>query len=290
LKNNLIYIVILSLVMFSCEFFKMKNSETEITVEKTPIARAHDVFLYPEDLEGIAPTGMSIEDSTDRVKRYIDNWAKKQLLIKEASGKIDFDEADIERKILDYRYSLMGYEYQSYYINAHLDKEVTDEEVLAYYEDNIDNFILKQNIIRGKFISIPNEAPKTEDLNKLMVSSKEEELERLTAYCLSYATAYQINDTVWINFEELISGTPLVGVPNKVQFLKQTKFTEVSDSLNTYYLKLDEYKISDEISPMEFVKDQVKDILINKRKIELAKQLEQQVYNKAIENNEVEIF
>jgi len=289
LKNKLLYIVLLPALFSGCEFFKVKSSEPEAIVRK-PIARAHDVYLYKEDLEGIAPSGMSVADSTERMTRYIENWAKKQLLIKEASENIDFDEADIERKILDYKYSLMGYEYQSYYIDKNLSKEVSEEEIAKYYEENIDNFILKKNIIRGRFVVVPNVAPKTEDVAKLMVSDKVADLEKLTTYCLSFATAYNINDSLWINFEELISGTPLADIQNKVQFLKQTTFAQESDSLNTYYLKLDEYKISDERSPMEFVRDQIRDVLINRRKIELARKLEQQVYNKAKENNEIEIY
>lgn len=290
MRNNLLYITVFSLSLFSCEFFKMKSVEQQDAIERKPIARAHDAYLYPEDLEGIVPKGMPTEDSIARVHRYIDTWAKKQLLIKEASENIDFDEADIERKILDYRYSLMGYEYQSYYINKNLNKEVTDEEVAKYYEENIDNFILRQNIIQGLFVSLPNEAPKTEDVKKLMLSDKDADYEKLMAYCLSFASTYQLNDTIWMNFADIVKGTPLAELPNKVEFLQNTDFTSVEDSLNTYFLKINEFKIIDDLSPMDFVRNQIRDIILNKRKIELARKLEQDVYDKAKKNNEIEVF
>lgn len=290
-KNKSYILFLLLLLIFSgCEFFKIKENKPDEGLDRHPVARAHDAFLYEEDFEGIVPKGMSAEDSIYRVKRYIDSWARKQLLIKEASAVIDFDEADIERKILDYRYSLMGYEYQTYYISANLSKDVSEAEIAQYYDNNIDNFILKQNIIKGKFINLPIEAPKTENLARLIRSSKPADNEKLMSYCLSYATTYQLRDSVWMNFDDIIISTPLSHIPNKVQFLKTNRFVEASDSLNTYYLNIIEYKISDEQSPLEFVKDQIRDIIINKRKIELANKLEEDVYEKAVTNNDFEIY
>lgn len=290
MKNKSLYILPLIVLLSSCEFFQVKKETTEGISQEKPIARAHDAFLYKEDIESMVPNGMSAVDSAERVNRYIDSWARKQLLIKEATKNIEFDEAEIERKILDYRYSLMGYEYQSYYVNEKLVNEVTDEEIQEYYTEHIDNFTLKQNIIRGKFINLPLGAPSTVDIKKLIHSNKEVDLEVLKTYCLSFATSYQLNDSAWINFEELVRSTPLAELDNKVQFLKTKRYTESIDSTNLYYLYISEYKMSDELSPMEFVKDQIKNIIINKRKIALARQLEEEVYEKAVRNKEIEIY
>lgn len=281
----------IALLISSCEFFQMKkDSNDDLDQNKNPIVRAHNAYLYQEDLDGIVPKGMPPEDSAERVNRYIDSWARKQLLIKEAAKNIVFNEVEIERKILDYRYSLMGYEYQSYYVNEKLVSEVTDEEIKNYYTEHIDNFTLKQNIIRGKFINLPVGAPNTVNVQKLIHSKKEKDIEVLNTYCLSFATSYQLNDSLWINFDELVRSTPLAELDNKVQFLKTKKYSETADSTNLYYLRILEYKMSDELSPMEFVKDQIKNIIINKRKIALARQLEQEVYEQAVRHNEIEIY
>ncbi len=290
LKNSHIIIALNGLLfLVSCELFQIKE-EAQSEEDKPAIARANNAYLYPEDLEGIVPHGMNKEDSLNRINGYIKNWAKKQLLINEAATKIEFNEAEIERKILDYRYSLMGYEYQTYYINKNLNTTVSEDEILSYYEKNIDNFILKQNIIRGKFLAVSKEAPNTGDVKKLITSRKEKDLEDLKSYCLSYSIAFQIQDSTWINFEELVEGTPFVEIPNKVQYLKKNKYAEAEDDKHLYFLVISEYKISDEISPLEFVKDRIETIIINKRKIELASQLEKQVYDKAVQSKEFEIY
>ncbi len=276
--------------MLACDLVKVKDDTAPQADSPRIIARANDHYLYITDLEGIVSPGASPGDSIDLVKAYINNWVRKQLLIDEASARIDFDEAEIQRKILDYRYSLIAYEYKAYYINQHLNKEVSDEEIANYYEENQDNFPLKQNIIRGRFIRLPKDAPKTLDIKRLIFTTREEKLEALKAYCFNYALMYSLEDSVWINFDDIIKNTPLAEIPNKVDFLKRTKYTESNDETSKYYLLIREYKKTDDIAPLEVVKDQIIDIIINKRKVELARNLEKEVYEKAVKTNAFEIY
>lgn len=289
-RNNLVYLFIILLVASSCDLIKMKEDQPQETVKANPVARVGENYLYPEDLEGIATSGMSVEDSTERTMRFVNNWIRKQLLIGEAATKIEFDEAEIERKILDYRYSLMGYEYQSYYINQNLNMEVDDAEIETYYNENIDNFILKQNIIRGRFIKLPTGAPKMDRIKTLLNSTREENIEELNSYALSFAATYQLNDSVWMVFDEVIKNSPLAEIPNKVQFLQSNRYIETADVQFRYFLKILEYRISDNTSPLEFVKEDIKNIIINKRKVQLAQQLEEDVYERATKNKEFEIY
>ncbi|MDH5398297.1 MAG: peptidyl-prolyl cis-trans isomerase [Cyclobacteriaceae bacterium] len=275
------------LAISGCDLIRIKETDDD---NRVPIARARDQYLYAEDIQNLISEEISAEDSIKRVKNYVESWARKQLLISEASTIIDFDEAEIERKMLDYRYSLMGYEYQKYYIDKNLNKEISEQEVHDYYENNIDNFVLKQNIIRGKYIKVPKEAPSTRRIKSLINSNKAEDFEELKSYCLSFASAYQLYDSVWMVFEDVVKSSPLAEIPNKVQFLKTRKYTENTDDEFLYFLKIEEYRISDNVSPIEFVREQIKNIIINKRKVELAKKLEDDVYQKAKNENEFEVY
>ena len=222
-------------MLSACDLIKMKEDASVKQPEVEPLARVGTQYIYPQDLEGIAVQGITPEDSARRAQLFIDDWIKKQLLINEASTKIEFDEAEIDRKILDYKYSLMGYEYQSYYINQNLDKNVSDEEIQAYYDENVDNFILKQNIIRGKFIKLPVSAPKISKVRSLLFSSRPEKVEELNSYCLSFATTYQLYDSIWMVFDEVIKNSPLAAIPNKVQYLKRQKYAETEDDIFKYF-------------------------------------------------------
>jgi hypothetical protein len=278
------------MVLVSCDLLKIKEEGSESISEIVPVARVYNKYLYPEDLEGLTSEAINSSDSTDIAERYIRSWIKKQLLIDKAADRIDFDEAELSRKILDYRYALMVHEFKQYYINEKLQTQVTEEEIQSYYNSNQDNFELKQNIIRGIFIKLPKEAPKIKKVGKLIRSKKPTDSEELASYCFQFATYYTLEDTVWWNFNELIQSTPLASIPNQEQYLKANKYVETSDQKFEYFLYIKEYKIADQISPLEFVRDDIKEIIVNKRKIELANQLESDIYSEAQTNNDFEIY
>jgi hypothetical protein len=276
----------LAFMIGSCKNDTSAGEETE----RKPVARVENSFLYRDELVGIVPPGTTAQDSAQRVEGYIDSWIRKQLLISEATRKMDINEAEVERKILDYRYSIIAYEYQNYYVRQKLDTAVSLTEVQDYYQANIDNFILKQNIVQATFIKVPKTAPRTEKIREMMTSSREKDKRELKSYCLSFAGAYHLSDSMWIVFDDLVRNSPLVEIPNKIQFLKANPYFETSDDSYLYFLKVDNYRITDNTSPLEFVKDEIKNIILNKRKVHLAKQLEDVVYQNAESDERFEIF
>ncbi|HLT74893.1 MAG TPA: hypothetical protein VKZ68_07395 [Ohtaekwangia sp.] len=258
--------------------------------DRKPVARVENSYLYHDELEGITPPGTPQSDSAQRVEAYIDSWIRKQLLIQEATRKMDINEAEVERKILDYRYSIIAYEYQTFYVKQKLDTAITNQEIEAYYKDNIDNFILKQNIVQATFIKVPKTAPKTDKIKEMIMSNRDKDERELKSYCLSFAAAYQIADSSWMVFDDLVRNSPVSEIPNKIQFLKANPYYEASDDSYLYFLKVDNYRITDNISPLEFVRNEIRNIILNKRKVLLARQLEDEVFDQALENKKFEIY
>ena len=167
----------------------------------------------------------------------------------------------------------MIHEYQKLYINEKLERNVAPSEVEAYYLENKENFQLRQNIIKCRYVKLAKEAPRINVFKRLFISNNDKQLEELRSYCYQYATTFHL-DTTWVNFDEVIVNTPMVTIDNKIQFLRRTDYYETSDDTYQYFLKIVEYRISDEISPLEWVYDDIVRIIINKRKVELAKELE----------------
>ena len=122
-------LLIFFLLFSSCDIINFKDKETGLKFNDNPnikpIARAHDQYLYLNDLQGLIPPDISKTDSVNLIQRYVKSWINKQLVISEASDKLNLDEVEIERKVLDYRYALMIHEYQKLYINEKLEKEIT---------------------------------------------------------------------------------------------------------------------------------------------------------------------
>jgi hypothetical protein len=277
----------------SCDLIDFKEGNSGINFNDSqksrPVARAHDKYLYLGDLDGLVPVGISNSDSLNLVKRYIKSWIDKQLAISEALNKLKLDEAEIERKVLEYRYALLIHEYQKSYINDNLDLSVSDNEIETYYQENRDNFKLRHHIIKCRFVKLPLEAPKLSVFRRLFRSDDEKQFEELRSYCYQYATNFHL-DTAWVNFDAVLENTPMVTIDNKIQFLRNNRFYETKDDVYYYFLNINEYKISEEISPLEWVRDDIQKIVINKRKIKLTEELEEGIYSRAEKNEDFEIY
>jgi hypothetical protein len=283
-------IAIIFITLASCDLIRMKKEKANDDNNRKPIARVNNAFLFADEMKGIVPEKTTKDDSAARINAYVTSWVRKQLLIQEALKTINIDEAEVERKVLDYRYSLIGYEFLNYYIQQHLNDSVDDSSIEAYYKTHPDNFILKQNIIRGTYIKVSKDAPRTKRIKDLMFSFKEKEINELKSYCLSFSAAYHLADSSWIEFDKLAVNSPLAEIPNKIQFLRSYNYYETSDQNYLYFLKVDAYKITDNVSPLEFVKHDIKNIILNKRKVELAKKLEDEVYENAAKRKDFEVF
>ena len=293
MRTNLLLFIILIAALESCDLFNIKghnsvgSSGSDILTR--PIARAHNTYLYYKDLEGLIPQNTSKSDSINIISRYVQNWINKQLVIAEATEKLNIDEAEMERKVLDYRYALLIHEYQKLYINDKLNEEVTDAEIEDYYNVNKDNFPLRISIVKCKFVKVPKEAPRIDQLRRMMQSSNKKDFDDLKSYCYQYSTSFYL-DSTWINFDEIINNTPLSSIENKIQFIMNNKYYETNDETYFYALKIFDYKISNEIAPLEWVREDIKKIIINKRKVALSKELEDKIYERAEKNNDFEIY
>jgi hypothetical protein len=254
------------------------------------IAKAEDKVLSQADLAGLAPKGTSAADSMDIINRYVDSWVKKQLLLTRAEQEVEFDEAEIERKILEYRYALMVYEYEKQYIHKHLDTIVSPKEIADYYKNNLANFELKQNIVQGYLAAIPLKAPKLDKAKNQIQSVRLQDSKEFKSYCYRFASFYSLEDSTWFNFEDLIRNTPFKDISNKVQFLKENKYAETKDDKNVYLLSIRQYKISSQTSPLDYVAQQIKDIILNKRKVSLTQELERKIYEEAKNKKKFEIY
>ncbi|WP_448520516.1 peptidyl-prolyl cis-trans isomerase [Rhodoflexus sp.] len=258
-----------------------------------PIAQVYDAYLMPSDLRAVISDAATPEDSARIAKSYVETWAKTQLLYYEAAtgAKLDMDE--IERRVMEFKYQLITHAFVQQYISQHLDTVVTDEQIRAYYEANKANFELKQNIVKGMVIRINERTPEKAKAYALLKSRNPDDWYELRAYAYSFTEAPIVSDTTWIPFAELIRNTPLRNtIKNEVQFLATQSYATAvgEDDEDMYMLKIFDYKIADQTSPIEFVQEQIRDILLNQRKMSLQHQLEVSLLDKARKSNKYKMM
>jgi len=283
------YLFFLMLTTQACGYFEEQQEEAE--PNKTPIARVGAEYLYKEDLDGLVPKRSTPEDSANIMGRYVNTWIRKQLMLENASQNLQVNEAEIERKIQDYRYQLIVHAYEQAYIRQNLDTAITEEEIEQYYQENIDNFQLKQNIVKGRFLKVPSEAPRLKRAKKWIMSNDVEDGEKLLSYARTFSDAYLLEDSIWISFDDFIGSTPFKEeITNPVNTLRNESYLETVDSTHTYMIRIKEYKIQEQVSPLPFVKDHIRNILVNRRAVELKRKHENEVFENATKKDLYEIF
>ena len=155
--RNIVAISLFALMLVGCDLLVSSDSTREINSSNI-VASVGENTLLKSDMNLASNKSQSTEDSTRLANEYVENWIRKELFLREANSSVSIDLSEIEKKVSDYRYTLLSFEYQRLYIQQNLDTTISKEEILNYYEQNQENFALRQNIIKGKFIKLSKEA------------------------------------------------------------------------------------------------------------------------------------
>ncbi|WP_421918460.1 hypothetical protein [Marinifilum sp.] len=276
--------IILPIIIFTC-FTACSYKEEE---DKT-IAKVNQEYLYMSEVEAIVPDNSSKEDSLLIADNYIHQWIKKQLIISKAELNLTEDDKDVSKMVEDYRSSLIIHKYQQQLLEQKLDTTVSSFEIDNYYRQNTSNFILNKNIIKALYIKISKPVPNYDKVQKLYKSEKDEDWDELEDYCFQNATKFDNFSGQWINAKELLNQIPFQ-FANEDKLLKSTKHIETEDSTFRYFIAVKNVEFKNNIAPLDFVRDDIRKIIINKRKIEFIKNLEENIYRDAESKNQFKIY
>lgn len=281
IRNFIIYSVLLAL-LWSCN----NNKESD---NLTPLARVHDQILYSTYLEDMIPPGLSAEDSIRIARRIIEEWTRNKLLLYQAELHLPEKQKDIDKQVEEYRSSLLTYRYKQLILQENLNEEISEMEIEEYYAENLSNYILESDIVQLRVLKIPVSSPQISSVRTWYRSDREDYKLKLKEYAEIYAEQYSIDDSTWIYFRDIVAGTPL-NVDNIERYLNYNRNIEVSDSSFYHFIKINNRLKEGDIKPLELVKDNIRSVLLNKRKIEFIQDLENTVYKEGISRNQVEIY
>jgi len=276
IKQLFVFLAVV-LLLSSC----FNNNEGRI------IASVNEKDLMLEEVLEEMP--IQIEDSSFFVERYMNDWIRKQLMIYHAEINLSSAIQNYEKQIKEYRASLLIYAYQQELINQNFDTSISLKQVKDYYNQYKDEFKLSKNIFKGRFIVVDRSAPKLINLNKWYKSNKESSLEDLNDYCQQFAKEYYLEDDKWQYFSIFNQKLPEY-IIEESYFLENTKGVVFEDDNLRYYVFIKDYLINGSISPLEMEQEKIKNVLLNKNKIEYLKQLEDELYQNGLALKKIKIY
>ncbi len=272
----LLVVFVLSITQ-SCDFGKSKDN-------RVPVAKVHNKYLYVNDIKDIFPKNISPSDSLQILTTYIDRWIRKQLMLNRAEKNLTDEQKNVTQQIEDYRSSLLIFKYEQEYIRQKLDTIIKFSEIENFYNENNSNFILNESIVKALYIKIRLDDPYYEKIRGLYRSNKEDDIKTLDNLAYQVALKYDYFNERWIPFSLIANELP-VTITNPDSYLSNTKFIEQTDGIFAYLVNVREVVLRGSISPLGYEKENIRSILLNKRRQRLIIDLESKIYNDARNNN-----
>ena len=282
--KNKIYILLLVLTVSSCTFF-FKDSD-----DKVAVARVNDTYLYYEDIKDLVSEGTTKEDSILLVQNFINRWATQQLFVDGAMLNLNESEQESFNKLVtQYKNDLFTKAYIEALVKRKIDTTVTDDEAKEYYAENMEVFKLNEELIKFRYVHVDENIIDFKNIEQKFKRFNEDDKKELDSISIQFKS-YSLNDSIWIKVSQVINKIPVINAENKNELLKKSNFVQLKDSLGVYLMQINDVLLRNETAPLEYVKPTIDQIVINKRKLELIKELEKDITKDAIKNKQFEIY
>jgi len=274
--------IIFALFLFSCDLIQDKSDQI--------LARVNDDYIFNSDLKKVLPKNLSFEDSILFTNNFINNWAKRKLLFEKALINLDESEQNELFDLIDtYKNEIFSYAYQEKIVKSTMDTIINERSIVDYYDLNKSNFKLNQEIIKARYLILNNKNYNLKEVTNRFRSYKPKDLIFLDSISLQF-NAFYFNDSTWINKDIFFSKFPEINDRLKRNITKNKLFYKFQDSLELYLIKIIEYKNKNDIAPFDFIKPTLKQVLINKKKLEFISKFEKEIIEDALQKKEFEIY
>ena len=261
-----------------------KENQNDTSKAKV-LAQVFNKQLLDTDLEGILPEGYKPEDSTMIYNAYIENWLRDAVLMHEAEQKIS-QNIDIDKLVKDYRSTLILHNYEEVIVETQLDSTISQTELNQFYEENKDNYQLKESLARVWFMKIPINANEIGQLDLWWQSEDIDDQLNLIEYCDTYAEIYHLDKEKWYEIAKIKRHIPTKLTPLGTFTQKGADIT-ASDERYKYYLRVFELIQKNEAPPKEYIEEKARQVILQKRKSLLLKEHKENLYEKEINNVKV---
>lgn len=255
---------------------------------KTPLVQVGDNYLYMEDVMAVTPPGISEKDSAEMADRYIKNCIYDMLLYAKAEGNIP-DDAGINELVNSYRRELITHTYIEQIVSQEVENLIPDSEVEEYYNENKDAFLAVEPYIKGLYIKVPKTASGISQVRQWYKDGSERSVDKIEKYGLRNAVDYEYFYDRWRSVNDFFLRLPTDADKEKNNIGKN-KNIELSDSAFYYFLHIEDYLGKGEILPLEYAGKDIREIIMNNKRVEFITKMKKDLYDEACDNNDIKYF
>ena len=275
---KIIAVIATAVLMCSCSLFTRKHYGGAVV-------EVNGNFLELRELNEVT-RGLTGEDSAAVADEFIRQWATEILIYDKARTRVDNKELDI--LVEDYRRSLYAHAYEQHLLNR-MPKNIPTAMIDSFYQAHPDKYVLKEGIVRGLLLIVPNGAPDMDKLKKAMQTIDDKNIETIEKYAYRYASGYELFTDEWKTNNQLLLWLPLQ--KNDLQkLLKQNRQIVLADSVSTYVLQITDMRQAGEPMPTEYARTEIEPVLLRERANAFITDERKRIYDDAVRFKKVKFY
>ena len=277
--KRLILLILSCIILAGCSNFSNNNSNNLV-------ARAGENFLYENDL----PEYTSKDDSIIKISSFIEAWAKEKVLYDLSMINLSQSKrAEIDELVENYKVDLYINSYKDLIVNSKIDSIVTAEQIDSFYTLNINNFKLNENLVKYRYIKVPNDNININRIRRYIVRINEQDRYFLDSLNFQFADL-KLNDSIWFTERDVISSIDFINQNNKSKYFIKNRLFTIEESNYTNFFIVDDILRSGNIPPISYLYERIKSTIVNQRKLNLLKNLNKEILNDALKSRKYEVY
>ncbi|MDG2371180.1 MAG: peptidyl-prolyl cis-trans isomerase [Flavobacteriaceae bacterium] len=282
MKIYRLFLIVVFFLIIGCD-------ELNKTRQNQLIARVDNNYLYMSDIDQLKLKFSSASDSIIKIQNYINTWAKNHLFYDKSLLNINVENKNLLDKLVDqYRLDLYNNNYKASIIKAQIDTLITQNQLVEYYTDNNSIFRLKEPLYKYRFIKFhKNNVDRNEITNRFIRYSNMDKV-FLDSLSFQFSNSF-LNDSIWFTKKTLIQNANFLSSKDLLS-IKKSQIFKLEQSNQVYLFKSEDYLPKNEIAPLSFVENTIRNIVFSQRKLEFIKKFDQEIINDAIQNKKFEIY
>lgn len=258
--------------------------------EEKALARVGDTYLYKRDMVGLLNEDMTPQDSASFVTNFINNWAAKQLLLSKARINLPEEQLrEFEHLVENYRTDLYTRAYKEALVRQNEDTTISREDLKSFYEEEKENFKLREKLVRLRYVELPSQFLNREEVSQRLRRFNEEDRVYLDSVGVQFRKLH-FNDSLWVPLSRVVREIPPLTYENESDYLKKSQFFELEDSLGVYLGNVGDILKINDVAPLEYIEPTIRQVLLNRRKLDYIRKLEIEIIDEATKKKEFEVF
>jgi len=280
--NLRIICYLMPLFFISCETISLNNEKA--------FARVGSIYLYREDIEKNVLNFKNKEDSILKVRNFIDEWASKQIILQQAVLNLDKDKIKMLQKLVkQYETELFSITYKQSIVNESLDTLISTQEIDSFMFLNKNIFKLNAPLYQVRYIELPNDNVDKNKIQRSFQRFNNEDKSFLDSLSFQFSD-HIFSDSIWLNKIGLLSKIKFLNATNLEGYIKKSQFFEIQDTMGVYLFYMNNHLKKGDIPPQDFIYPNIKNIILNKRKLKFNKKFEKDILQDAIKSKYYEVY